>query len=300
MADSDEQVWTVLKTLQWTTDYFRSKGAESPRLEAELLLAHVLDMERIGLYVAYERPMDGAERARYREIVRRRGAGEPAAYILGRREFWSLEFEVGPGVLVPRPDTETLVERAIKLAEEMSPGGEQPLRVAEVGTGSGCIAVALAHERVECEVWAGDIAEVPLATAARNVARASLSSRVHVLASDGLSPLWESAGRMPFDLILSNPPYLRDDEFAGLMRDVRDFEPRQALTAGPSGLDVISPLIKEASLEGRLSVGGALLIEIGSKEQAEEVRGEMANCGFSSLEIVADLAKRARVVVGRR
>ena len=300
MADSDDQVWTVLRTLQWTTEYFRSKGAESARLEAELLLAHTLGMERIQLYVAYERPMNSEERSRYRALVRRRGAGEPVAYILGRREFWSLDFEVAPGVLVPRPDTETLVARAIEIAKEMSGQGQEALRAAEVGTGTGCIAIALAHELSELEVWAGDIADVPLEIAPRNAARASLGERVHIMRADGLKPLWEASGALPFDLIVSNPPYLRDDEFSGLMRDVRDFEPREALTSGPEGLDVIIPLIEEAALDDRLRPGGALLIEIGSRAQADVVQGAMRRRGFSSLEIVADLAKRARVVVGRR
>ena len=300
MTHDADQVWTVLRTLQWTTDYFRKKGAESPRLEAELLLAHVLQIERIQLYVQYERPMGAQERERYRDVVRRRGAGEPVAYILGTREFWSLEFEVGPGVLVPRPDTETLVTCALEIAEELSPAGAHQLRVAEVGTGSGCISVAFATERRDAEIWAGDVADVPLAFAPRNAKRAGVAERVHIGYADGLEPLWRAADKQPFHLVLSNPPYLRDDEHATLMVDVRDFEPRQALTAGVDGLDVIRPLVQVAARPEVLAASGALLIEIGSAEQAEQVSRLMELNGFGAVSVVEDLAKRARVVVGRR
>ena len=300
MSNEPEQSWTLLRMLQWTTEYFRSKGAESPRLEAELLLAHTLGVSRISLYVQYERPMEPGERERYRAVVRRRGRGEPVAYILGKREFWSLEFEVGPGVLVPRPDTETLVSRALELAREMRPTDESALRIAEVGTGSGCIGVALASELPDAIVWAGDIAPEPLRVAPLNAERAGVGQRMHVLESNGLLPLWEASGSMPFDLIVSNPPYLRDDEFPGLMRDVRDFEPRHALTAGPDGLGVIAPLVSQSARPGVMVDGGALLVEVGSSDQAEQVRARMTAAGFSSLETLLDLAKRARVVVGRR
>ena len=300
MGHNDDEVWTVLRTLQWTTEYFRSKGMDSPRLDAELLLAHVLGIERIQLYVQYERPMVAQERASYRDVVRRRGSGEPSAYILGEREFWSLTFEVCPGVLVPRPDTETLVQTALAIASELSPDGGPALRLAEVGTGSGCIAISLAHERTDAQVWAGDVADAPLQVAPRNAQRAGVAERVHVCRADGLPGLYEAAGRQPFHLIVSNPPYLRDDEFDGLMRDVRDFEPRQALTSGADGLDVIRPLVTMAAQRGVLADRGALVIEIGSSDQASAVENLMRQQGFSDVETVLDLGNRARVVVGRR
>jgi release factor glutamine methyltransferase len=300
MAHNADELWTVLRTLQWTTEYFRSKEQGSPRLDAEVLLAYVLDVDRIQLYVQYERPTDANERSRYRELVRRRGAGEPVAYILGEREFWSLSFEVCTGVLVPRPDTETLIQRALDLAAEISPEGQPPLRIAEVGTGSGCIAVSLAHERADAEVWAGDVAAVPLQVAPRNAARAGVQDRVHVSHADGLLALFDASGRRAFHLIVSNPPYLRDDEFDRLMRDVRDFEPRQALTAGRDGLDVIRPLVECAMAPDMLVDGGALLIEIGSAEQAAVVEDLMRAHGFDRVNTVPDLGNRARVVVGRR
>ena len=301
MASSHSaELWTVLRTLQWTTEYFGQKGFDSPRLDAELLLAHALACERIQLYVQYERPMSADERERYRALVRRRGSGEPVAYILGEREFWSLCFEVGPGILVPRPDTETLVQRALEVAEEICPRGTTPLRVAEVGTGSGCIAIALAHEREDAFVWAGDIADEPLNVAPRNAERAGVGARVQVMRADGLAPLCGAAGDEPFHLIVSNPPYLRDDEHPGLMADVRDFEPRHALTAGPDGLGVIRPLVAQVASSKALVPGGALLIEIGSEAQGREVAGLMRGAGLVGVEIVADLGKRPRVVVGRR
>jgi len=300
MGHNADEVWTVLRTLQWTTEYFRSKGMDSPRLDAELLLAHVLGIERIQLYVQYERPMTAQERASYRDVVRRRGAGEPAAYILGEREFWSLTFEVCPGILVPRPDTETLVQSALAIASELSPEGDPALRIAEVGTGSGCIAISLAHERTDAHVWAGDVADIPLQVAPRNAQRAGVAERVVVCRADGLAGLHEAAGAQPFHLIVSNPPYLRDDEFDGLMRDVREFEPRQALTAGADGLDVIRPLVAMAAQPGVLADRGAIMIEIGSPNQAGAVETLMHQQGFFDVETVLDLGNRARVVVGRR
>ncbi|MGB0591296.1 MAG: peptide chain release factor N(5)-glutamine methyltransferase [Myxococcota bacterium] len=299
MGHNADEVWTVLRTLQWTTEYFRSKGMDSPRLDAELLLTHVLEIARIQLYVQYERPMVAEERAQYRDLVRRRGGGEPVAYILGEREFWSLTFEVCPGVLVPRPDTETLVQRALDIASELSPEGDPALRIAEVGTGTGCIAVSLAHERPDAQVWAGDVADIPLQLAPRNAARAGVAERVHVHRSDGLDLLHREAGGRPFELIVSNPPYLRDDEFAGLMTDVRDYEPRRALTAGADGLEVIRPLLVSAGRPGVLTKNGAVLIEIGSSEQAIAVESLMREQGLTAIETVLDFGNRARVVVGR-
>ncbi len=300
-AAERDKVWTVLETLTWTAEFFGRQGALSPRLDAELLLAETLGLKRIQLYVQYDRPLTEDERARYRELVKRRGRGEPVQYILGRQEFWSQSFEVGPGILVPRPDTEVLVEEALAEAKRIAEAtGRAALRIADVGTGSGAIAAAVASELPEARVWAGDIAREPLEVAPRNLAAAGVGDRVAVVHADGLGPLWEAAGREPFDLVLSNPPYIRAGEYAGLMREVRDFEPRGALVAGADGLDVIRPLVAEAAREGGLAPGGALAVEIGDRPQAEEVAELMRGAGFEAVRVRDDYAGMARVVVGRR
>ncbi len=342
------RIWTVLEVLGATAKVFETAKVGSPRLDAELLLAHSLGIERIQLYVQYDRPLLPAERAAYRELVKRRANGEPVQYLLGTRDFWTLTFEVAPGVLIPRPDTETLVQVVLdelsrldgaghaadagrsdahdgvlasvtpaeteeaELAdvadaapvadadEDKNPRGTGQ-RVADVGTGSGCVAVTLAHERPGLEVWAGDIAATPLALAPRNAARAGVSDRVRVLEANGLGPLWQAAGRRPFHVVASNPPYLRRDELAGLMREVRDHEPQVALVAGDDGLDVIRPLIRAAAAPGVLVDGGALAIEVSSTgEQAARVQELMEAAGFADARVVADLAGLPRVVVARR
>ena len=300
----DRKTWTVLEILTTSAEFFKGVGLPSARLEAELLLAHALGIDRIQLYVQYDRPLVQAETATYRSLVKRRANGEPVQYLLGERDFWTLTFEVTPGVLIPRPDTETLITVALDELDRLGGGGasdSESLRVADVGTGSGCIGVTLAHERSTVTVWAGDVAEVPLELAPRNAARAGVSDRVQVLAADGLEPLWHAAGRRPFHVVASNPPYLTEAEMPGLMREVRDHEPHRALVAGVDGLDVIRPLIQSAAAPGRLVDGGALVIEVSSTgEQADRVRGLMQQAGLIDARVVPDLAGRPRVVVARR
>jgi release factor glutamine methyltransferase len=292
--------WTVLKILEWTSGYFKSKDIDLPRLDAELLLSRVLGLERIHLYVQYDRPLTEAEREQYRTLVRRRGAGEPIAYLLGEQEFWSLMFEVKPGVLIPRPDTETLVEEALEAAKILEKSHGPALRIADVGTGSGCVAAALAHELCSAHVFAGDVAPGPLEVAPRNAMRCGVADRVHVIEADNLLGLWEAAKRQPFHMVVSNPPYIRSREFPYLMEEVRDFEPRVALEAGIDGLDVLEPLIGTASMDKVLLPGGFLAIEVSDNEQSETVKNLIKNNGFSGVRGRADLQGITRVVAGWR
>ncbi len=305
------QVWTVLSIIQWTTEFFDKHGVDTPRLDAELLLARVLDVERIQLYVQFQRPLDSRERGRFRTLVKRRARGEPVQYILGQQEFWSIPFEVRAGVLIPRADTEVLVEEALALARTFKTdlvaaddapdtGAALPLRIADVGTGSGAIAVALASELPAARVWAGDIADGPLELAPKNAAAAGVHDRVQVTAGPGLAPLWEAAGRAPFHIVASNPPYIRAADYPTLMREVRDWEPREALVAGADGNDVIRHLVSEAARPGRLHPDGALLIEIGDAQQAAQTQALCAAQGLVDTRIRQDLAGRPRVVVARR
>lgn len=292
------QAWTALAVLEWTRGHFERSQCPSPRLDAEVLLAHVLGVERIQLYVSYERPLTVDERARYRQLVQRRASGEPVAYLVGQKEFWSIPFQVEPGVLIPRPDTEVLVEEALEEARRLQAQYGPALRIADVGTGSGCIAVALAAELPDVLVWAGDIAAKPLEVAPRNAEAAGVGERVRVREADGLRSLWEQSGSEPFHLVVSNPPYITESEFPGIMGDVRDHEPRIALVAGPDGTEILATLIGHAFTDGMLAVGGAVAVEVSGAHQAEQVQDLLRAGGAQEVRTRRDLANIPRVVVG--
>ncbi|MFZ4731863.1 MAG: peptide chain release factor N(5)-glutamine methyltransferase [Pirellulales bacterium] len=283
MAD---EVWTVGRLLGWTTDWLATRGSESPRLDAEVLLAHVRGCPRIALYTAFEEPVDDAQRARFRDLVKRRGGGEPVAYLVGSREFFSLPFRVSPAVLVPRPETEGLVVRALDLCRPI----DRP-RIADVGTGSGAIAVALAKHLPRAIITATDLSADSLEVARSNVDRHGVAERVTLVHGDLLA-----GADGPFDLIVSNPPYVREDEFAALPADVRLHEPRTALVAGPTGVEVIARLAVAAA--ANLVPGGWLLVEVGP---ADEARAALAAVpGLEPGPTIPDLAGRPRIVQARR
>ena len=249
--------WTIVKLLQWTTTYFKEHGIDSPRLDAELLLAFALDLARIDLYLRHDQPLNQGELSRYRALVKRRAAREPVAYITGTKEFWELEMLVGPEVLIPRPETECVVERILAFIKE---GNQSKApRLLDLGTGSGAIALALARSCPEAWVTALDRSRRALAIADRNRRRHNLQDRVHLLAGDWLAPI---AGPLAqFDIIVSNPPYIPSDQIEGLQPEIVRYEPRAALDGGPDGLACIARLIREAP--AWLVTGGALFLEIG-------------------------------------
>jgi len=286
---SDEP-WTVGRLLAWTTGWLAERGSESPRLDAEVLLAHVRGCPRIQLYTAFDEVLAEEPRTRFRELVKRRGAGEPVAYLVGGREFYSLPLAVSPAVLVPRPETESLVVRVLDLCREASAP-----RIVDVGTGSGAIAIAVAKHLPRAAVVASDLSAAALEVARANAARHGLAERLAFVESDLLAAP-ELAG--PWDVIVSNPPYVREDEFAGLPRDVRDHEPRAALVAGPRGVEVIERLAAEAV--GRLRPGGWLVLEAGPTI-AGEVEGILAGtAGLEPAATLKDLARLPRVFQARR
>lgn len=292
------EAWTLLAALQWTAGFFDKQGVASPRLDAEVLLGHVLALPRIQLYAQYDRPLGPDERHAYRELVKRRAAGEPVQYLVGAQEFWSLPLSVERGVLIPRPDTEVLVEEAVAFGKARAAAGAPVARVADVGTGSGAIAIALAHELEGAHVFATDIAEIPLRLAPQNAAKNSVGARVTVLRGAGLLPAWEAAGRRPLQIVASNPPYIRAADYAGLMREVRDHEPAEALVAGVDGLDVVRALVREVALPGVLDPEGAcVLIEIGDADQAAQTAQMLAKAGLPGARIRDDYAGHPRVVV---
>ena len=277
--------WTVLKILQWTADYFAGKEIASARLEAELLLAATLDLDRVGLYVNFERPLDSSELAAFREQVQRRAKGEPVQYILGETEFWSLPFTVSPAVLIPRADTEVLVEEALSRIEG-------PVHLLDVGTGSGAIAVAMAHEKPEIQVTALDCSEEALQVARGNAERNGVAERVSCLAGD-LAELPPG----PFAMVVSNPPYIPTADCEQLMTEVRDHEPRLALDGGEDGLTAYRQL---SSQSGEILLpGGWLLVEVG-KGQAEDVVALFAAAGLAEITSRDDYSGIPRVVAGRK
>jgi release factor glutamine methyltransferase len=276
------EVWSVLRLLRWTADFFRQHGIESSRLDAELLLAHVLACKRMDLYLAFDQPVAAGDRERFRELVRRRAKERvPVAYLTGTREFWSQALRVTPDVLVPRPDTETLVRACAPLA---------PSRIADVGTGSGCIAIALAHELPEARLLAIDLSPAALAVAQQNFADAGVAERVAARCGDLLE-----GERGPFDLIASNPPYVRRAELSKLAPEVQH-EPRVALDGGEDGLDVLRRLIAQAP--ARLAAGGFLALEVGAG-QAAAVAELARAAGASEVALHRDLGGVERVVVAR-
>jgi release factor glutamine methyltransferase len=277
--------WTVLKILQWTANYFAGKEIDSARLEAELLLANTLDLDRVGLYINFERPLDAKELASFREQVQRRAKREPVQYIIGETEFWSLPFNVSPAVLVPRADTEVLIEEALARIESSG-------KVLDVGTGSGVIAVSLAHEKPAITVTAIDCSEPALAVARGNADRNGVGDRVNCLVGD-MSELPSG----PFEMIVSNPPYIPTADCEELMPEVRDYEPRLALDGGDDGLMAYRQLAVQSGKA--LVPGGWLLVEVGVG-QAADVAALFKAAGLTEISQRKDYSGIPRVVMARR
>ncbi len=284
------EIWTLQQLLTWCTDDFRKRGIPSPRLDAELLVGHALGIDRVRIYLDFERPLTPEERASIRALVERRRRREPVAYIIGERAFFGRMFTVGPGVLVPRPDSETLVERALELLPK-----EEAQQVLDVGTGSGCLGITLAAERPLAQVTLVDISEDALRVAQQNAERLGVSERVSTLHSDLFAAVTAPAGG--FDLIVSNPPYIPTGDLAGLMPDVIQHEPRLALDGGRDGLDCVRALVTGARQQ--LRAGGALLIEIGIG-QADACVALLTAAGFTDACAHKDLGRIPRVVEGRK
>lgn len=275
--------WRIRDLLAWTTRFFTDKGLKEPRLEAEILLASVLGKDRVYLYTNYDLPVNQKEREVYREWIKRRVQGEPAAYITGNKEFMSLDFKVNPHVLIPRPDTEILVEEAMKLAARW-PG---EVRICDVGTGSGAIAVSLAYYLKNARVYATDISREALKVAAYNAERHG----VEIVLEEGdlLTPFLDKGEK--FHLITANLPYINEEDYEMLDVSVKGYEPELALLAPGDGLDLYRRLLPQAF--ALLYDGGYLLMEIGFNQ------GEKAlhmTKGWGKAEIIKDLAGRDRVV----
>jgi release factor glutamine methyltransferase len=274
---------TLKQALSQSRDIFAANNIEDSSLESELLLRHVLQIDRVRLYLDIDRELSPDKYEEFRSLVQRRLEGEPAAYITGNREFYGLDFYVNPDVLIPRPETELLVEKALELARKRSLSS-----VVDVGTGCGAVAVSLALNLPEAKVYAVDVSAAALEVVAYNCRKHGVKDRISLLQGDMLEHLSE-----PVDLIVANLPYVREAELAGV--NTQGFEPALALNGGADGLDKIKHLCREAG--GRLKPGGCLLLEIG-QGQAEAVT-EYLNDTFTSAEIglASDLAGIERVVI---
>ncbi|MCB9687135.1 MAG: peptide chain release factor N(5)-glutamine methyltransferase [Alphaproteobacteria bacterium] len=285
---SDQGPAPLVDILVRTEGFLRSKGITSPRLEAELLLAHVLKVQRLQLYLAHDRPMSTAELAELRPLVARRGRREPLSWILGHRGFHAIELVIRPGVLDPRPDTETLVEALLGEVPKDDPG---PVYVADIGCGSGAVGLAIAHARPAVRLYAVDLDPNALAVTKENVATLGLTDRVGVLRGDLLDAI---PANRPIHWVVSNPPYIPTGEIDGLMPEVSQHEPRRALDGGRDGLDVVRRLVTQASQRARTG----LLMEIGH-DQAGRAADLLRRAGFVDIRTWDDLQGIARVVGGR-
>ena len=289
-AARSEDSWTVGRLLTWTTDYLKRNGSESPRLDAEVMLAHVLDWQRVQLYTHFDDEVSQASRTAFRELVRRRSEGAPVAYLVGRKEFYSLAFVVSPAVLIPRPESEFVVVEYLEQTRHL----ESP-RAVDVGTGSGCLAIASAHRQPGARFVAIDVSEEALAVARRNATQIGVLDRIDFRRGDKLEPL---AGESPFDAIISNPPYIASGAIEHLEPGVRDHEPRTALDGGPGGLDMVRRLIEESI--GFLKPGGHLILEIGS-DQEQPVRSLIAaQTRLRLAPTIFDHAQHPRVIRATR
>jgi release factor glutamine methyltransferase len=294
--------WTVGRLLQWTVDYLKGHGSESPRLDAEVLLAEALGCQRIELYTRFEDVPSDEQRTAFRELVRRRAEGAPVAYLVGRREFYSLSFRVTPDVLIPRPETELLVVAVLDLVKGSGVRGQGSggsssqsaiphLAIADIGTGSGVVAICLAKHLPSSRVTAIDVSPAALAVAQDNAKKHGVADRIEFVESDLFASL--PSGRQ-FDFVVSNPPYVKASEWEKLPPDVSKFEPRAALLAGPKGTEVIERLIPQAA--ERLRPGGHLLMEI-SPTIHDAVCSLLKNNGHFELgSTIKDLARLPRVV----
>lgn len=282
-----DKAWTIRRVLAWTAEDFAGRGIETARLDAELLVAHALGLGRVQLYMDLDRPLTDAEREAIRAVVVRRRKHEPVAYITGKKEFWGRSFTVSPAVLVPRPDSETVIERALELVQ-----GEA--RVLDLCTGSGILGLTIAAEREGVQADLTDLSPEALAIARQNAEALGLAERVRLFEGDLFAPLGDEA----YALITANPPYIPEGELTGLAPDVREHEPRMALVAGDDGFSVHRRII--AGAPRFLAPGGTLLIEVGAG-QAPELERLIRERGWADHTARhRDLGGTERVVEARR
>jgi release factor glutamine methyltransferase len=290
------KTWTVLEIINSSRSYLAEKGFENARLETELLLSHVLSLSRIELYQHYDRRLKQGELETYKALFKRRLSGEPVQYVTGTAAFMFSDFEVTPDVLIPRPETEALVEAALEVIGEMARGRTGELLVADVGTGSGVIAVTIALKVKEARLIAMDSSAPALAVARKNAEKAGVADKIEFVEGQLLEPLRPTAFAGHIAAIVSNPPYVATDDIEGLPAEVRDFEPREALDGGPDGLDCLRAIAQDGP--ALLAPGGELILEVGDGQAAAV--GRMLSSGLDDVRILRDYAGRDRIVAARK
>lgn len=290
MTESNPQIWRIIDVLKWSKDYLRDKQVESPQIEAEWILREVLGLSRLEIYLRHERPLSVTELAQIKALLLKRAAGQPLQYVLGNAEFMGLRFKVTPEVLIPRPETELLVENALNLCKTKS--WTEP-KILDIGTGSGCIAIALANLIPDSRVTALDISPAALEIARGNAGQLAVDQRIDFVQLDIL----KTTDTLPavFDIIVSNPPYVSGDWFLNLPKLVKDHEPEIALSPGPDGLLFYRRI---AELAPRLcQPGGFVIMEIGGDHQVQGVCELFSGEAYNSVEVIKDYAGLSRVVV---
>lgn len=291
------EIWTIKKILDWTQNYFRNKNFSSPRLDAELLLTHILKLSRMELYLKFDRPLNPQELADYKTLIKRRSEFEPIAYILGTKDFYSRTFIVSPHVLVPRPDSEVLIEIVLK---ELQASTQDSLIGFEMGLGSGCLSLTLLAENPKIKMMALDISELAINVAKQNAFQFKLEDRFNTYLGNFLEDHIKAQTpwcNTEFDFVISNPPYISEGEYHTLNPDVTAYEPKIALTAGERGLDFYAPLATFA--QKTLKINGVLAVEIGN-EQAQDVMNIFQLAGFCDVICKKDYANQDRVIMARK
>ena len=290
-----ETQWTVLALLDWTKDYLEKNDSQSPRLDAEILLAHSMNCERIILYTRFDEIVSEADRLQFRELVKQRASGCPVAYLVGFKEFYSLRFDVSEHVLIPRPETEFAVIAVLDIVKEHfnsdSNGQSRACHVVDVGTGSGAIAITLATELSLIQVTAVDLSTAALEVARKNATGHEVNDRIEFVEQDLLGAI-----DTQFDIVVSNPPYVSSEEYEVLSRNVREYEPQLALESGPTGMECYQRLVPQAA--ARLNDGGWLVLET-SPMLMEQLKTLVAENGFAEIATVADLAGHPRILTAR-
>ena len=277
-----ELPWTIRRVLEWTRGHFEKQDVDDPRLTSEILLSHVLSVPRVKLYMDLDRPLSKEELATYRGLIQRRMAGEPTQYLVGFKEFYGRRFTVDARVLIPRSETELLVEAVLRPIPK-----DAKSRVLDLCTGSGCIAVSIAAERPQASVWATDLMPGALEVAKLNAEAHQVDGRVTFFQGDLLAPVPPGT----FDVIVSNPPYVKTSDLKTLQR-----EPKEALDGGPEGVTLIARVIEGAL--PRLKSGGLLALEIGEDEGAA-VKELLTRAGYHDVKIEKDLARHERLALGK-
>ncbi len=312
-ANTQVDVWTSRRLIRWIDSHLTAKGIDAPRVCAEMLVGHVVGAERMQLYMEADRPASAAELERLRALVVRASRHEPVQYLVGEAWFWSKRFAVGPATLIPRPATEHLVEEAVLAARAAAANGARPVRMLEIGTGTGCIstcvAAALRGQRrgteptdppvlpIEIQIIATDLVPIALDLARTNAAAHGATDAIEFRAGSIYEPL-TAAEQGIFHVLVSNPPYVRDDEWQEMNANVRDHEPRTALAGGAAGMDVLAPLI--ANAHTWLAPGGRLVVEIGHRQHDDVLAAATANPHLADLKMQKDFEGFWRMLVATR